>query len=199
METRIFQIGSVFLFFFFSFSVERALALRCGSQIVSPGDPRSEVREKCGEPAWIEERTEEQALETRKGALRRFIHTEEWIYNFGPSEFIRVLLFNNGKLVNIETRGYGFSRDAAAVPDCDRAVVSLGDTKLEVKMKCGEPASAEVREEELLFKSEQGVERIVPIVFEEWMYDFGPNRLIQIYRFKNGRLIAVETGRVFGR
>jgi hypothetical protein len=198
MKTRIFQIGSVFLFFFFSFSVERALALRCGSQIVSPGDPRWEVREKCGKPAWIEERTEEHVQETRKGTHRRFIHTEEWIYNFGPSEFIRVLLFNDGKLINIETRGYGFSPDAPSVPDCDRAVVSLGDTKLEVKMKCGEPVSAEVRMEELVFESESGFEQIVPIVFEEWTYDFGPNRLTQIYRFKNGRLIAVQTGQVFG-
>lgn len=32
---------------------------------------------------------------------------EEWTYNFGPHRLIHVLHFENGRLVRVQTRGYG--------------------------------------------------------------------------------------------
>ena len=33
---------------------------------------------------------------------------EEWTYNLGPTRFIRYLIFENGRLVDIKTGDYGF-------------------------------------------------------------------------------------------
>jgi hypothetical protein len=33
---------------------------------------------------------------------------EEWIYNFGPTQFMRILRFENNKLIEIETGDYGY-------------------------------------------------------------------------------------------
>lgn len=33
---------------------------------------------------------------------------EEWTYNFGPSRFLYILTFKNGRLVKIDDDGYGY-------------------------------------------------------------------------------------------
>ncbi|WP_082048073.1 DUF2845 domain-containing protein [Geoalkalibacter ferrihydriticus] len=33
---------------------------------------------------------------------------DEWTYNFGPRRFLLHLIFENGRLRQIETGGYGF-------------------------------------------------------------------------------------------
>ncbi len=35
-------------------------------------------------------------------------HLTEWVYDRGPTEFIHILTFRNGRLVRVETGGYGF-------------------------------------------------------------------------------------------
>ncbi len=92
-----------------------AWALRCGSDLISVGDRKLEVLRSCGEPDFVD-RWEE----VRSGHLYYFGHwypntetvvIEEWSYNFGPSRFIRILRFENGRLEKIETSGYGFRAD----------------------------------------------------------------------------------------
>jgi Protein of unknown function (DUF2845) len=86
-----------------------ALAMRCGHDLVSIGDRTAEVLEKCGEPLSID----------RWELLRQssgFFHfqtweqvvVEEWTYNLGAHSFLRVLRFENGRLVHEETAGRGF-------------------------------------------------------------------------------------------
>jgi hypothetical protein len=36
------------------------------------------------------------------------IPVDVWVYNLGPSKLMRRLRFEDGKLVNIETLGYGY-------------------------------------------------------------------------------------------
>lgn len=104
-------------------------SLRCGSRIVTIGEPRASVRAKCGEPADKEVRYEKRIardfyrdLFPPRGYERQrerekyreplfvevFVEIEEWTYNLGPTSFIRYLTFENGRLVSIETGDYGY-------------------------------------------------------------------------------------------
>ncbi len=72
-----------------------------------------EVINKCGEPHYVEESIEYQstAINNRQAGLyrqhERPIQIEEWTYNFGPRRFMRLLRFENGRLLTIESIGYG--------------------------------------------------------------------------------------------
>lgn len=108
---------------------ENGSAFLCGTMLVSIGDTKREVLEKCGEPDSVETWTEERPRwyprrhyykpyswydEPDKKHYKRpyrpvaVIRIEEWVYNFGSSRFIRYLRFENGKLKRIETGNYGY-------------------------------------------------------------------------------------------
>lgn len=95
----------------------------CGSRFVSLGDSRFEVLSKCGQPSW-RDAWEEERLERVYGAPYRdqgydyelrvplfnkvYVRIEEWVYNRGPQRFIRVLRFENNRLIRIEVGDYGY-------------------------------------------------------------------------------------------
>jgi hypothetical protein len=74
---------------------------RCGQRLVVVGDHKIDVLGKCGAATltdrWIEHEP--------AGALRT---VDEWTYNRGPQQMIRVLLFVNGRLARIEVGDYGY-------------------------------------------------------------------------------------------
>lgn len=97
-------------------SVQPVYGLRCGGSIVSKGDTKFQVINKCGEPESIESWQEERIKRDfyykhdpyRKGEgyrepflAKEYIRMEEWTYNFGPTTFIRYLLFENSRLKKI--------------------------------------------------------------------------------------------------
>lgn len=85
-----------------------ALALRCGHTIVSLGDHKTDVLQKCGPPDFAEQRLAAAGLTLRhpSGVLQlnqsEQIIIDEWTYNFGPRRFKQFLVFENGILVDIE-------------------------------------------------------------------------------------------------
>jgi hypothetical protein len=100
-----------------------AFAYRCGNKLIKVGNTRYEVLEYCGQPSW-QDSWEEDYLEsprtypfsssgdfvagrTRIATVVR-VTVEEWVYNDGPSQFMRILTFENGKVVSIRTGNYGF-------------------------------------------------------------------------------------------
>ena len=95
-----------------------ANGLRCYGSIVSTGDTKQEVINKCGEPDHIEHWEEERikgVYHYRDDSYNPFIEeeyvkVEEWTYNFGPTTFIRYLLFENGKLKEIRVGDKGYYR-----------------------------------------------------------------------------------------
>jgi hypothetical protein len=141
-------------------------------------------------------RQEELTEEDQRGGRQRNVITvtEEWLYNFGPNSLIYVLLFREDRLVKIETRGYGFSPGATPGGDCDTGTMSVGDTKFEVLMRCGEPAYRSTREEEISDPINRFRRRTRLVVIEEWTYNFGPLRFVKILTFRNGRLADIATG-----
>jgi hypothetical protein len=92
-----------------------AFAFRCGTKLVTDGDTRSEVLQKCGDPTEIDRRSIfRQPLYWIGGRPYNIgngvveIPVEIWIYNFGPSKLMRQVRFEDGKVVEIETLGYGY-------------------------------------------------------------------------------------------
>ncbi len=77
---------------------------------------------------------------------------------------------------------------------CNGTVVSPGDTKAEVAMKCGEPASRDNHQEEVIERTEGSGTRITTVTIDDWTYDFGPDSLIRYLTFRNNRLVEVQEG-----
>ena len=66
--------------------------------------------------------------------------------------------------------------------NCDRGIVSTGDSKLDLLAKCGEPALMEARLEErshyqVSQDGRSGAGRSVTVTVERWTYNFGSTAL----------------------
>jgi hypothetical protein len=113
---------------FFSVSdTVQARAFRCDSFVIDVGMHKAEVMKKCGLPAMRDQRIEKrrQSLTQSQGKLavrtvpaqtsQNFVQNEreieiqieEWIYNFGSQRFMQLLIFEDGRLKQIQDLGYG--------------------------------------------------------------------------------------------
>ncbi len=100
--------------------------VRCGGGLVTEGDTQYEARQKCGEPNHIESWEEERILREyarprayddsiyrrREGyreplLVKETIRIEVWTYDWGSSRLLHYLRFENGRLTEISTGGYG--------------------------------------------------------------------------------------------
>jgi hypothetical protein len=109
-----------------------ALALRCGSDVIDEGMRKVEVENKCGPPASKDSRIEYRTVRKQRSIRedyngyndlyelrhRRDRHSEEevetvqvvieeWVYNFGATRFMQLLIFEDGRLKEIKDMGYG--------------------------------------------------------------------------------------------
>ena len=75
----------------------------CGSARISVGDLKQEILSRCGDPTGVAVRAEAR----ERGARTIYETVEEWVYDLGPSHFVRTYTFRNGRLASIETGGYG--------------------------------------------------------------------------------------------
>jgi len=94
-----------------------ASALRCSGKIIDNGNTKAEVREFCGEPTCT--RRPGTVFVNKAGIYVPMAADEEWVYNFGPGQFIQLIRFYYGKVVFIQSAGYGWTgeRECADVPD----------------------------------------------------------------------------------
>jgi hypothetical protein len=97
--------------------------MRCGTKLVSDGDPLYQVRNICGSPdaqlRRVETRLVRQWMQgpcTPVGGTMRcgyFVEQavqvviDEWTYDFGPTNLVRHLTFEQEKLARLTTGGYG--------------------------------------------------------------------------------------------
>ncbi|GMU02050.1 hypothetical protein KH5H1_61700 [Corallococcus caeni] len=84
---------------------------------------------------------------------------------------------------------------------CDNKIVSEGASKTDALAKCGEPVSRESRTEYVTRKvkaktptEEDSTEVTSSTTVDEWTYNFGPHRLLQVAIFRDGRLVDVRSG-----
>jgi len=169
-------------------------AFYCGNKLVSEGDSAAEILLKCGEPTRKEVHHEKIIYGKHSDSEHRVtVNVEQWIYNFGPLKWLYSLTLRNGKLVSIDTLGYGY-RESDAGSTCDKGrALHVGDTIAEVVQKCGEPLYKDIREDEVRQAIGTDTEHRVTVVIEEWTYNFGSLAWIYLLRFENGKLVDIET------
>ncbi|NTX07539.1 DUF2845 domain-containing protein [Myxococcus sp. CA040A] len=92
-----------------------------------------------------------------------------------------------------------FSGEAATLR-CGNKLISDGASQSDALMKCGEPMSKHAREESTSTrnrvregKEESSTTQTVTVQVEEWTYNFGPNRLMKVAVFTDGKLTDVRS------
>jgi hypothetical protein len=96
--------------------------MRCGTKLVSDGDSPYQVRNICGAPDQAQTRVELRTInqwvdgpclyrgQVRCGQMVQYtiqVQVDEWLYDFGTTQLIRNLVFENGRLIRLYTGGYG--------------------------------------------------------------------------------------------
>jgi len=87
----------VFLGGMLALTATAATDLRCNDSLVTRGLTPFEVLERCGAPEF-----ETQFADYRYPGI--LVYVDEWTYDLGRNKFRRLLTFENGRLVRIETR-----------------------------------------------------------------------------------------------
>lgn len=81
---------------------------RCDFNSLSLGTTSAEVRAKCGKPDSQEQHYETVTEKIAGGRRQVSVSVDEWTFNLGPTQFMRILTFHNGELVDISTGERGF-------------------------------------------------------------------------------------------
>ena len=91
-------------------------AFYCGRNLIQEGDYKLQVLDRCGQPDYSDSRMEYRSSVWRGSGIQQpgldFIRQEpvlieEWTYDFGRHRFMQFLHFENGRLIYINTLGYG--------------------------------------------------------------------------------------------
>jgi hypothetical protein len=119
----------ILTFFVLSLSATPVYALWCDHALVSIGDHKTEVLNKCGDPINIDRRVEYLIIgapygypldnsrlpyrprmveSVPPGQAYLPVEVEEWIYNFGSHQFMQLLRFENGILKEIRSLDWGY-------------------------------------------------------------------------------------------
>jgi uncharacterized protein DUF2845 len=86
-------------------------SMRCGTKLMTDGDPMDKVEALCGPPAAVERREILRPYGYRRGFTYFSpveVSVELWTYNFGPSKLMYRLRFEDGLLVDVDTLGHGY-------------------------------------------------------------------------------------------
>ncbi len=168
-------------------------ALRCGNRLVDEGDREFQVRERCGDPFWIETWTGIEVLDRGQPFERqREVESSLWYFNFGPRALMQQLTFVDGVLRRIESLGYGVNEIGSNCPyDRDLTGMSSG----ELVARCGEPAERRRRRDAVVLRPDPRLESWRDPRREEWIYDFGEDRLLRVLDLEQGRVVRVQAMR----
>lgn len=189
----------------------RADSIDCSGGIVNTGDTKVDLLAKCGEPTTSESRSAERsnyAVDPSTGSAqgrRVTVNVETWLYDRGESRFLQFVALESGKVVSVQSGGYGSPRARAAakaavpVASCDTNRFTVGERALEVLARCGEPANREIKSVEDTTAIGGGQNQPTTVVasttqVEYWTYNFGPQSFVRKLKFIDGRLAVINTG-----
>ena len=89
-----------------------AHAFRCGTRIITRGDHAEKMLRFCGEPASVQTRLQTRSYVADFGrvfpGIVEEVVIEEWTYNLGPHQLIKVVRLENGFVTEIKQLGYGY-------------------------------------------------------------------------------------------
>ena len=77
---------------------------------------------------------------------------------------------------------------------CEGRIVSPGNTKAEVILKCGYPDWQEEYDETLITSVDKHTKQRITTTISEWTYNLGSNQFIRFLTFRNNRLVDITTG-----
>jgi hypothetical protein len=105
----------VILFLMMAAGAVQADTFQCGTALVSTGDTRDQVMAKCGNPSdverssvFIQSTAWVNGVPVSAGNSMIEVPVELWLYNFGPTQLMRRVRFESGRVVLIEILGYGY-------------------------------------------------------------------------------------------
>lgn len=178
-------------------AAEASGSMRCGSRLVSEGMLAAEALAICGAPHFRD--VWPPPAPYGFGALGQI---EEWVYNRGSSQLLRILRVRNGRIERITTEGYGFALPPQG--GCGQTDIVPGMSKYRLLARCGEPI-ARIGDFVLYPEPRRRHENhphlrdhdwlATPVYREEWTYNFGSSRLLRIVMLENGRITEVRSGR----
>lgn len=97
-----------------------AHALRCGTKLIKREMHETQVIDLCGEPVSTRSlglairhfdrysRRSSQTYRLENGYATQEVLVTEMLFNFGPQKLMRLIRFEGGRVVSIETAGYGY-------------------------------------------------------------------------------------------
>ena len=100
------------LFIFFIVISHQAQALRCGNEVIVEGDRQDKLLKYCGKPAQkINAKIAGYKFTNSKQRAKKVKKIEKWFYNFGANDLYYIVYLEKGRVVAIETDGYGFNQE----------------------------------------------------------------------------------------
>ena len=76
---------------------------------------------------------------------------------------------------------------------CGNNIVDVGDSKIEVLAKCGEPTLKEEVGEDFTRERDRRESRLSKRYVEKWTYNFGSTRFIYVITIRDGKVIDIST------
>jgi hypothetical protein len=76
---------------------------------------------------------------------------------------------------------------------CQGKLVSIGDTKSDVLMKCGEPTFKDQRRQQYLTQVDVVTVYQDTITVDLWLYNLGSHRFTRLLQFKDNKLTHIDT------
>ncbi|MEM7676385.1 MAG: DUF2845 domain-containing protein [Myxococcota bacterium] len=77
----------------------------CAQAVLRNGATLGEVQLACGRPIDRSRWSEERAVRIKGQTLRRRFQHVRWVYDPGPGRLLRILNFENGRLIDVRTGG----------------------------------------------------------------------------------------------
>jgi hypothetical protein len=173
-------------------------AFPCKDETPTLGESLENVAADCGEAALKDQRTITVEEKDQGGTHRTVTRIVEWTYDPGPEELVQSYRFENDKLVDISTHGYGTVRDFSIDTCHNGEALSVGDSIIETYLKCGEPIAKEMLKGKIIESESDGIKRRTTLPVVEWTYRYGPNAPGYTVTFENGQATDIRT-REFGR
>ena len=169
--------------------VPAAHALRCGTRLVTSGDYDFQVRDRCGQPYWIEDHYATISTDADTGyiAVRQVVYTA-WFYNFGSNRLLVRILFRDGRFLREETLGRGVDDIGDG---CGPTKFVRGISSGELVAYCGEPLSRNSQPGAVLRRIAPGAYSATDNFYEDWVYDIGGD-FLYVMHLHNGHAEAVE-------
>jgi len=91
-----------------SAAAQQTGAMRCQNGIVSVGDNIPDVVKKCGPPTFQDRREQTRSGGNRRSWSSENVTVDDWVYNFGPQEFMYQIIFHNGRVAKIQSLEHGY-------------------------------------------------------------------------------------------